>query len=73
MAIEEKKRKKFNRPAGIPKRNKQTYAQYVWVRYMFLRIDGIEARLAELEETVRFINERLDKIKKGEEDVRKNG
>jgi len=43
-------KKKNNRPAGIPPRNKQSYAQYVWIRDMYCRLDIIDARLDAIEE-----------------------
>ena len=46
-------KKKVNRPARIAKRNKQSYAQYVWVREIFNRMDDINAR-------VKAIEDRLD-------------
>lgn len=47
--MESGKKKKNNRPYQTPKRNKQTYAQYVWVRQLYLEIDEIKARLDKLE------------------------
>jgi len=46
----EKEKKKYNRPAGIAPRNKQSHAQYVWIRNMFCRLDRIDARLDNMEE-----------------------
>lgn len=43
------KSKKNNRPAGIAPRNKQTYAQYVWIRQIYNEIDDIKKRLDKLE------------------------
>ena len=43
-------KKKNNRPAGIKPRNKQSHAQYVWIRNMFCRLDRIDARLDNMEE-----------------------
>jgi len=58
------KQKKNNRPAGIPKRNKQSYAQYVWIRNMFLRLDEQDARLDVIEKIL-GINR---KVYKGEDE-----
>lgn len=56
------KDKKFNRPAGIVKRDKESHAQYVWIREMFLRQDKLEKRIGKLEETVKFIRDEINKI-----------
>ena len=56
--------KKNNRPAGIPKRNKQSYAQYVWIRNMFLRLDEIDARLKTINESVEELNNQIIEIRK---------
>jgi len=45
-----KKSKKNNRPASIPPRNKQSHAQYVWIKHMFLRQDELDARITAIEE-----------------------
>jgi len=55
------KNKKFNRPAGIRPRNKQSYAQYVWIREVFCRLDIIDARLDKIEEILG-----IRKVNKGE-------
>jgi tetrahydromethanopterin S-methyltransferase subunit G len=46
------KSKKNNRPAGIKPRNKQTYAQYVWIRQIYHEIDEIKVRQDRLEARV---------------------
>lgn len=43
------KSKKNNRPYQTPKRNKQSYAQYVWIRQIYREIDEIKVRLDKLE------------------------
>lgn len=45
-----REKRKFNRPAKIPPRNKQSHAQYVWIKYMFCYLDEIDARLDIIEE-----------------------
>lgn len=62
-------KKKYNRPAGIPKRNKQSYAQYVWIRNMFLRLDEQDARLNVIEKIL-GINR---KVNKGESEQSNEG
>lgn len=53
MPMEKKKgSKKNNRPAGIAPRNKQSYAQYVWIRQIYREIDEIKARQDRLEARV---------------------
>lgn len=50
MAGKEEK-KKFNRPpTGIKKRNKQTHAQYVWIRDVYCRLDMVDVRLTAIED-----------------------
>jgi hypothetical protein len=43
------KNKKFNRPARIRPRNKQSHAQYVWIKQLYCEIDEIKVRLDKLE------------------------
>jgi hypothetical protein len=60
------KNKKFNRPARIKPRNKQSYSQYVWIRNMFLRIDRIDARLDNVEEFLKSLGYDNRKVYKEE-------
>lgn len=53
-------KKKNNRPAGIPPRNKQSYAQYVWIRDIYCRLDIIDARLGKIEEIL-GLNRKVNK------------
>jgi glycosyltransferase involved in cell wall biosynthesis len=53
--MENGKSKKNNRPYQTPKRNKQSYAQYVWIRNMFLRLDAQDARLDNIEEFLKSL------------------
>ena len=63
------KNKKYNRPpTGIKPRNKQTHAQYVWVREMFLRQDELASRISIIE---KFLG--LDRKVYKEEDEHKGG
>ena len=55
-------KKKVNCPARIPPRDKQSHAQYVWIKEMFARQTRLETRLAELEVTVKFIKDELNKM-----------
>lgn len=68
----EKKSKKNNRPYQTPKRNKQSYAQYVWIRSMFLRLDVIDARLGNIEEFLKSLGYDNRKVYKGEEQQSNN-
>jgi hypothetical protein len=47
MNMVENDRKK--KRAGIPPRNKQTHAQFVWIRQLYCEIDEIKVRLDKLE------------------------
>jgi hypothetical protein len=59
-------KKKNNRPYQTPKRNKQSYAQYVWIRNMFLRLDDIDARLDNIEEFLKSLGYDNRKVYKEE-------
>lgn len=72
----EGKKKKNNRPVSIPKRNKQSYAQYVWIRQLYNEIDTlkkkiseIEHKLSEIEKTVKYLSDQIESIVKGEKRV----
>lgn len=62
----EGKNKKFNRPARIKPRNKQSYAQYVWIRDMFCRLDRIDAQLDNMEEFLKSLGYDNRKVYKEE-------
>ena len=64
-----KKKKKYNRPASIAPRDKQKYAQYVWIRQIYLEIDAIKARLDDLEKSAKFIKDESNQSNK----AKKNG
>jgi peptidoglycan hydrolase CwlO-like protein len=53
------KKNKVNRPARIAKRNKQSYAQYVWVRDIYNHLDDINSKLKTLNECIEELNKRI--------------
>jgi predicted nucleic acid-binding Zn-ribbon protein len=62
-------KKKINRPARIPPRDKQSHAQYVWIKEMFARQTRLEGRIVDMEkeisdlkESVKFIKDEITKI-----------
>lgn len=57
-------KKKFNRPAGIPPRDKQSHAQYVWIKQMFLRLDEIDIQLKTLNESIEELNKQIIEVRK---------
>jgi len=68
-------KKKINRPARIPPRDKQSHTQYVWINQMFARQTRLEGRIvdlekeiAELKESVKFIKDEIHKIEQIGED-----
>jgi predicted nucleic acid-binding Zn-ribbon protein len=76
MHMAEGKKKKNNRPVSIPKRNKQSYAQYVWIRQLYNEIDTlkkeiskIEHRVSEMERTAKYLSDQIEGIVKGEKHV----